>query len=211
MKKIFTTLLAAIVLLSVALPANAGNQGFRWGIKGGLNIAGVSVKDLNADVFKNYTGFNAGLTMQLPLALGFMIQPDLWYSQTGATINLLGVTSGTMVSQSIALPIGVQWGISLLNGNIRPYVEVSPYIGYSLAQKVSFAGETEKIEGDQLNKFQYGVGLGVGVDIWRFQVSFRYKWGLNSVVKNNGNLGDYLEYLKNTKPHAAEISLALLF
>ena len=69
--------------------------------------------------------------------------------------------------EGVQLPVSLQWGPDLLV--FRPYFDVSPYVGYS------FSGQ---------KGFEYGVGLGGGIEVWHLQVSCRYNWNLESVVNN---------------------------
>jgi hypothetical protein len=50
-----------------------------------------------------------------------------------------------------------------------------PYINYAL-------GKSSKVGSwDDINRFGYGIGLGAGVDVWRFQFNARYNWDFSKV------------------------------
>lgn len=71
------------------------------------------------------------------------------------------------VDSTVEVPVSLQWGPDLLI--FRPFVEVAPYVGYKFT---STAG------------LEYGVGLGGGLEVWRFQASCRYNWNLESAFNN---------------------------
>ncbi|MBR2128770.1 MAG: outer membrane beta-barrel protein [Bacteroidales bacterium] len=173
MKKIF--ILAAIAMM--AFSASASAKGF--GITGGMNFNSAKIKDVKMDA---QAGWNAGITYAFNLPLGFSIQPALVYSQTGALVEKLTETTQTV--GSINLPVSLQWGPDLLVA--RPFVDFTPYVGYSLFNKV---------EGDLLkdikggNGFEYGLGVGAGLNIWKFQAIVRYNWNFGVL----GSLKDFTE------------------
>ena len=168
MKRILL-LVTAFMLLSV--------QGFsQFGIKGGLNFN--SLEDINLKGVKDFdignsTGFNVGILYKTKIPLiGLTIQPELIYSQTNSSINteIAGWSNlnGDLKIGTLMLPVGLQWGIDLML--FRPFIQVVPYIGCTLNSKLDIGNTSLKMDTD---KFQYGIGVGAGIDIWKLQVSGR--------------------------------------
>lgn len=205
MKKIRTLLVIAIVSACFITSINA--QTIRFGIKGGVTLSGANLKSVvDAGESQTYTGFNAGIALNVKLILGFSIQPELVYTQTGMKFGLTDdhpSASNVVVSHGmIELPLNVQWGIKL--GPVRPYIQASPYIGYSVLNKMDIGGSVmDMVDSD---KFQYGMSLGGGIDIWKFQISYRYKWNLNSL-----EWSDIVEGVEKTKIRGSEINLTFFF
>ena len=50
-------------------------------------------------------------------------------------------------------------------------MEVSPFVGYGMNE-----WGKNRAAWNQLDKLEYGVGLGGGLQIWRFQIGARYNW-----------------------------------
>lgn len=201
MKKTFFVILMSVVIMALSVPANA--KIFRFGIKGGADFSNTTLKNIEELSSKNYTGFNVGAVMNVNLPLGFAIQPELLYTHTGVAVqeNILK-TKAKFTQGSIELPIGIQWGIQL--GPVRPYITVIPHIGCAVLNLAEISDDASlKVKNDK--PFQYGIGLGAGIDIWKFQLSFRYKWALNSF-----EFKEAVETIE-TKVQTAEISLAFLF
>lgn len=229
MKKIYLIVLAA-ALTVLPVQTAMSKDFFSWGVKAGLNFTNMSgLNDFaKEDFLKTYTGFNVGAAFNLNLPLGFEIQPELLYSQSGSKIaaeqTLGGITfSGTetLRSGSLRIPVNVIWGWDLF-GVVKPYVFLSPYIGFGLFANDTFVGKlgtdattTKKTNlNDQLNVMQYGVGVGAGLKVWKIQVSFKWNWDLNPAFKvNKGeSLGTVIgDASKDMKFNGGELSLAILF
>ncbi len=179
MKRLLVSVIALFLIFSV----QASAQIAKFGVTGGMNFN--TAKFTEVDV-KAKTGWNAGVTCLLDLPLGFSIQPSLVYSQKNANIT-------TYVSQNMGyleLPVSVQWGPDLLV--LRPFLDVTPYVGYAIANKtqikadiaglVSAEAESKDWEGKQ--RFEYGVGVGGGINVWKLQVVARYCWNFGSLYEN---------------------------
>ena len=200
MKKLMTALAAAMMLFSVQAYA-----GGKFGVTGGLNFNTAKIKDVKLDA---QAGWNVGLTYNLDLPLGFSLQPALVYTQKGALVG----TDAVSVKQSVGslnLPVSVQWGPDLLVA--RPFVDVTPYVGYSLVNKVT-ADVLGISTGDKgKNSFEYGLGVGAGLDVWKLQVIVRYNWNFGVL----GSLKDFtniqLDDLKSENEKFGGISVHLAF
>jgi hypothetical protein len=202
-------LLVACLLVSL--------QGFcQFGVKAGMNFN--SLGDVKADYDKssianslesavqNKTGFHVGVLykFQIPL-VGVAVQPELIYSQTKGDVKLeysgLSAMKSEVSVDYLQLPVSLQWGLDLIL--LRPFIQVVPYIGYCINKDTSIKDLKLKT-----NDFNYGVGLGAGLDVWKLQVSGRYCWDL-------GNMADYewngLSTLKGGKNKGFQLSLALFF
>lgn len=204
MKRCLTIVIAALFLCSAAASAQA-----RWGVTAGLNFN--TAQFTNLDV-KAKTGWSVGATCQLDLPFGLSLQPSLLYHQKGANIT-------NNISQNMGfleLPVSVQWGPDLLL--FRPFIDVTPYIGYALSSDidVSLAGLNmgwDTWEGKK--RFEYGLGIGGGVNVWRLQLIARYNWNFGSLYNVQGwdDIKPHLKDLKieNENFGGVTVSLAYMF
>lgn len=179
MKKI---LVAAAMLVAGLLAAdNASARGF--GVTAGLNFNTANVKEVQLDA---KAGFSAGFTYLLELPLGLSVQPSLVYTQKTADFSTIGNIEAMQKVGSVNLPVSVQWGPDLIIA--RPFLDVTPYVGYSLSNKLE-GGLKGVVEGTTSleNKFEYGVGVGAGLNLWKLQAIVRYNW-------NFGTLGDFSDF-----------------
>ncbi len=201
MKKILL-LVTACMLLSL--------QGFaQFGIKAGLNfnkLGDIDTKGNISSMFDQKTGFHAGVLYRFKVpVIGIAIQPELLYSQINGQLNLTQNSSKSLKSDVsvgyLQLPVALQWGLDLML--LRPYLQVVPYIGCTIANDVKI--KDLKMDAEKLN---YGIGVGAGIDIWRLQVSGRYNWDL-------GKVADYkwegVDTFKGGKSKGFQLSLALFF
>lgn len=171
MKRILLVLASVLVLASF----NASAKGF--GVTAGMNFNSTKIKDVKMDA---QAGWNVGLTYAFNLPLGFSLQPSLVYSQKSALVETVTDTKQTV--GSINLPVSVQWGPDLLVA--RPFVDVTPYVGYSLFNKAK-GDVLDDIKGG--NGFEYGLGVGAGLNVWKIQAIVRYNWNFGVL----GSLKDF--------------------
>ena len=103
----------------------------------------------------SYPGFLAGVAVNFDLPIGFALQPEVQYMQKVMDMGYLGTWNLGFVEPGI----GLQYGLDLML--LRPFVAVTPFLS---------------IPTDKDMSLNYGVGVGGGLDIWRFQVHAQYKW-----------------------------------
>ena len=176
MKRILA--IAAISLAALFCTSEISAQ--RLGVTAGANFTSMQNIDKSSA-----TGYAVGLTSQFKLPLGFSIQPSLLYSAKVSEVGDNALTTFKMNVGYLELPVSVQWGPDLLVA--RPFLDVTPYVGYSLTNKVKsdFAGIEEVVKGG--NGLDYGLGLGAGINVWKLQAIVRYNW-------NFGVLGNYKDF-----------------
>jgi hypothetical protein len=202
MKRILMIVLAVFLLAGISASAQA-----KWGVTAGLNFN--TSKFTEVDV-KARTGWNAGATLLVDLPLGFSLQPSLVYHEKSA--NLTEKVSQTM--GYIELPVSVQWGPDLLI--FRPFVDVTPYIGYALSNKISasVAGLEFNEKGwEGKERFEYGLGLGAGVNVWKLQLIARYNWNFGSLYNVEGwnDIKPNLKGLSTENENFGGVTLSLAY
>jgi len=161
-----------------------------FGIKGGVNFDDPILRDVkNSFTLDKSTGWQAGILLQAKIpTVGLGIQPELLYTTVKANVD-----NETNSINYFELPLNVYWGFNLII--IRPYLTGGPYFCYALQSD----GRAFK---DRINKFDWGMSLGGGIEIWKFQFGARYSWGLQNV----SSTADF--ELKNNR---FTLSLAFLF
>ncbi len=198
-------LVAAVALLLVF---SASGQ-VKWGVTGGVNFNTSKFSEIDVD---SRVGWNAGVTCLVDLPLGFSVQPSLLYAQRGANI-----TDG--VSQDmgfVEFPVSVQWGPDLLL--LRPFIDVTPYIGYAVSNNFKMALPAVDVTSSSWKnkeRFEYGLGVGGGLNIWKIQILARYCWNFGTLYNVEG-WNDIKENLtgldvKNSNFGGVTLSVAFLF
>ena len=185
-------LAAAAALCAFCVDASAQQYlSTRWGITGGFTSSSTSVMNMES---KSASLYNIGLAAEFPLGGGLAIQPALLYQVKGLSADKLGDYSLAETLDSfetkvgyLEIPVQVQWGPDLIL--FRPYLMAEPFVGFALNSKTVSAGMKEtNLAKAALNKMEYGLGLGGGVEIWRLQVSARYYWNFGSLCDSDGSV-----------------------
>jgi hypothetical protein len=191
-----------IVLLTVLVVAINADAQIKLGIKAGLNVSDMSFSSKKGvgenidDLFSNRTGWHLGMAMKMKFPLfPLTLQPELLFSTKGSNSS----NEEHLTLNYIEIPINLQWGISL--GKIRPYVELTPYFSYLVGSKLT--GSTIIL--DAPNSWDGGLGLGVGIDIWKLQISGKYMWGLGKV--SDLKRADNSEIISSLRNRSIQISL----
>lgn len=211
MKKLLTAL---TVLLLTGAMASAQNSSCHFGIQAGVPFSKMNFKEFESSI-KSRAGFNVGASLLIKLPLYFSIQPSVLYEQ-----SILNVPSAVSVAveeqpavkqNMLVVPLSIQWGPDL--GLLRPFVQVVPFAAYNFT--INPIGNISNIEQLRqcVNKFQYGIGAGGGLDIWRIQISLRYNWGLGlwADVKQTQTWAGMWQNVKDGKCNSFTVSLAYFF
>jgi len=197
-----------VSLLSMTVVTVQAKNGL--GIKVGLNYASrLKLNSTSSDDLKGYSGFNIGFAYKLSIPFtGLSLQPELYYTTSGSTLEDIEGIAGfsdlgeiKLKNGFIELPIHIQYGIGI--GPIRVFGQVSPFVNYMIRNKVDVSlasasssvnvNDIESYFEDNTRKFNYGVGLGGGVDLGPLQVTARYKWTLGTLQDfDNGSFSSTL-------------------
>jgi len=169
------TVLAMMIMACYVSQINAQVD---FGLKGGINYANFKFKDAGVDV-SEATGWLAGALLQIKIpVIGVGVRPELLYTTFRGKVD-----NAPHSIHYLQVPVNVFKSFGLLV--IRPYVQAGPYFSYA----VHVDGKAFK---DHIKEFDWGIGLGGGVQVWRLQLDARYSWGLQNVssvkdfkMKNN--------------------------
>ncbi|MGC4129574.1 MAG: porin family protein [Bergeyella sp.] len=188
MKKLF---------LGMAIAASSLTFAQSFGIKGGMNLSTISDDtDLNQ---KSKVGYYAGAFVNLPLAESFSLQPEVLYNNLGAKFTE-DEDSATLNLDYISVPVMFQY-------NLVPefYLEAGPEFGFLVNSKVKSdnalveAVGNEIYKKDNLNSFNFGVGLGAGFNFTKnVGLSARYVAGFTDFTKENSDADDDAKNRNNT-------------
>ena len=207
MKRFLFAAMAAALAFSVNVQAQHYNNS-RAGIVGGVTSASSKLKDVDT---KSISLYHAGLAAEMPLGGGFAIQPELLYQVKGLSLDKWGDATGGEITKSletkvgyIEVPVQLQWGPDLVA--FRPYGFVEPFIGYQITGKKD---DEIKTVDQELCKVEYGVSLGVGIDISHIQISAKYFWNFGNVYK--GDVHQAATAIKDLSFNGFAISAAIFF
>jgi aminopeptidase YwaD len=115
-------------------------------------------------------GFNGGLMMQFAFANYMSLQPEILYSYYGSK-NV----EGDIRISSLEFPLYFNFMTS--PDAFRIYVQAGPYLSYALSGKIYLTDID--FEKEKINRFDFGYKVGIGIDIYNFNLSTNVKYGYN--------------------------------
>lgn len=192
------------LLLGILIVSTSSFSQSRFGIKGGLNFASASNISSNInETWNSKSGYQFGVALQLRVPLiGLAIQPELLYSTVESVDPALPTNSIKL--DYLTLPINFELGVDMLI--FRPFIVASPFISYAIQK----GARLEDQPWDDINRFDYGIGLGAGIDLWKLQIMGKYNWGLGK-LQAAGHEWDQANTYKNATLQGFQLSVAFLF
>ena len=165
----------------------------RFGVKGGLNFENFRLKDAKELSIANSAGWQLGGLLQFKVPIvNIGVQPELLYTVKNAKVEEKEEKETNSIHY-FELPLNVRWSLNF--AVVRPFLTGGPYLNYAV-----------KTEGGifetQINKLDWGIGLGGGVEMWNLQLGARYSWGMQNISK----AADF-----EIKNNTFTVSLAYLF
>lgn len=191
--------LAGLLFLG-GVAANA--QGFV--IKAGYNYANFDKSITIKDMKKGHSGWQVGVGYQTSTSSGFSFQPEVVYKVSGYSIP---EAAANLRVGYLEVPLNVQWGPDLWVA--RPFIFAGPYLGFKLTQKFDNNDQPtiQQAVSQKLNKAEFGLGVGVGLNVFKFQIAGKYNWNFGSLAK--AGQADYTTLAG--KPRTFEISVGFKF
>ena len=148
---------------------------YKYGIVAGRNAATInSEQGTSQDII---SGLMGGLAFRVIYPKGFVIQPELLYSQKGCLFSESGVKYKV---DYLEMPVRAMYRLHM--AEVKPFVFVAPYWAYAI--RIAEDGEVRggDVLVNQIKKLDYGIGVGAGFDVWKVQLSFKYSWGFVPVT-----------------------------
>ena len=169
MKKIFTSMVVALMLMATT----TAQAQVKLGLKGGLNVTQMS---LSSDVIdkSNQTGFFVGPTVKLTLPLiGLGIDAAALYDQRDAKLGEDDDES-TISQRCINIPVNLRYGFGL-GSMASVYVAAGPQFGFNIGQK-NYGSDTD---GFKFKDSNLSLNLGAGVSVLtHLELGFTYNIAL---------------------------------
>ena len=207
MKKLIA--ISAAILMAALLSTDADAK--RFGIKAGVNVTDLNVENVES---VGALGYQAGISWQFDLPLGFAIQPDILYHVKATKFDQVESQLGFGY---VEVPVNIQWGLRLADRKVRIFAQASPFVGYAVAQTGDFDSVFDQMGVDKelldkvgvntdnidkwanVNRFSYGAGLGAGVQFGFLQLTAQYNWNFGNSLEgkefdalfNKSNFGGY--------------------
>lgn len=170
-----------VALLLVTLGAGVADAKFRFGVKAGLNLNSLHLKDPGKNFESdNGTGWTAGLMteFQVPV-IGLCFDLSLMYTRMNADL-LMEENNLDYIAPNknfIEIPLNLKYKISLpVVGNIiSPYIFTGPAFAFKLDKNTLNDFKTKTCQ------VAWNVGLGLQL-VRHLQIGASYGFGINNIV-----------------------------
>jgi len=182
--------------LFVATAASAQDR-IKFGIKGGLNYSDIIKGDGNNNFdTESKAGFNAGITLEIPLIAGLQFTPEVLYAQKGYK-NTYSYGTFKQTTNFIDVPILASFRLgSSFN------IVAGPQVSFLLSTKNKFENNFGTVEqtnveddSDRFKKSLVGGVIGFRYDVNdKFDIHARYAIDFQ---KNNENGTNYTPEYRN--------------
>ena len=188
MKKIIFSL----ALLAGFASTSSAQTGVRYGIKGGYNLATFSGPDSKSSEYKS--GFSAGGFLNFGVADIISIQPELLYSQKGASIANFQGTDARFKSTIGYLDVPIMVRVNTGDNGQGLFFELGPQGSFVLHNRdFTQTGNTrtqvtDNTSTDDLNKVVLGYAAGLGYQLTSgLSLGLRYTGDFSQVYKDGAS------------------------
>jgi hypothetical protein len=197
MKKLFLAIVCLACSLTIsAQSASSSSTSFfsseksdapiTFGIRGGVNFSKVTATSEGYSVSaKNNTGFNVGVSMDVPML-------ESLYFQTGMYFVQKGFKDGDTTSKPdyLEMPLYMSYRYNFAS-SVQLQVNFGPYLAYGIAGKTSADNTDYDCFGDNggYKNFDCGLGFGAGLTVNKIFFGINYDLGLTNVSKASSDYG----------------------
>lgn len=186
MKKMRLTLMVAMLAIVTAVSAQTS-----LGIKGGVNMSnfyGDELDDRNVKI-----GFHVGVAADYEFMYNHAIQTGLFFTTKGAKYQgEFGSVTGEVSLNPMYLQLPVHYAYKIdVSPGTRVVLHAGPYVAYGIGGKANVtisssegSSETDGVDifgDDGFDRFDAGLGLGIGAEFGRFLVDLGWDMGLVNI------------------------------
>ncbi len=201
------TLLCSALLLNILLQQEVSAQiTTKAGIKGGLNVSNLYLDDVSDENARIGTHIGLFANFSPAGALGF--QTELLFSTKGSVAQYDGVINQEVKYNLSYLDLPV---LAVFKVGETVEIHAGGYASYLLAANISYQGDlgngSDDIDKDNLKSYDYGLALGVGINVGPVQIGARYNYGLVEIAESDNAKA----LLGNSKNSCAQLFAAFAF
>ena len=179
MKKIFSTLLAASLML-------LGTQVFAQTT---FNVGYLNSTLATKNTSSGSNGAFAGVSFNIPVSGGLGVAPGIYYSALfSKNTELFGFGTGTFQEHALNVPVYLNYAFALAS-DTKFFIFGGPTAQYGLMSKVKHEvgnvnATVDNYKDSDFNRFNVYLGGGVGFQAGPFQVTAGYDYGMMNQYKN---------------------------
>jgi len=206
------------LILAGAFIGNVAAQKSSVFIKGGLNLANVSIdKNGNIDDAKSLVSFHAGLQGDIPIVPFLSLQPGIFFTGKGSKTQAGNTTDATYYRATsnpmyIEVPVNVVLKVPM-GGQSKFFVGAGPYaamgiagkrkaegkifgVAFSSNDKIQFSNDNPTTSGEEgagfgiMRRFDYGLNGTIGFEGEKALFSVNYGLGLAKLQSGSNSSAD---------------------
>lgn len=175
-KKILLTLLIAVFGMGMA------QAQFRFGIKAGLNLNSLNLKNIQSSINKdNSCGFTAGVMteFQVPL-IGLCFDLSAMYTRMNSSLDVDNEKE-KIGKDFLEIPLNIKYkfGLPIVGNVFSPYLFTGPDFAIKLNKNTLDAIQTKTCQ------VAWNVGIGFEI-VKHVQIAGSYGFGINNIAKYAG-------------------------
>lgn len=173
------------------------DQSVAFGIRVGMNSSNMKFSEDNSSYSPdNQIGFNAGVSIDIPMLQSLYLQTGLYYTTKGFKIeeNDGDEKYSTKATPSyLEIPVMASYRYDF-SDNAQLQINFGPYFAYGIGGKYkeewSYKGEKEEEKEDlfgkdkYFNRFDAGLGIGAGFTYSKIFIGLNYQFGLSNIAQN---------------------------
>ena len=204
MKKIFSTLLAASLML-------LGTQAFaQMSVNAGYLNSSQTFSESNSKSI-NSNGAYVGVSFNVPISGALAIAPGVYYSmitnKSGGAGTILGIpasASSTFMEHAVNVPVYLNYGIDLAR-DTNVFLYAGPTLQYGLASTTTLAGGVGEFSADKkynnydnsnYNRMNVYLGGGIGFQVSTILISVGYDYGMMNLYKGDNAVKTHRSNIK---------------
>lgn len=193
--------LKLVVLFALLFVVTTVSAQVSLGIKGGVNMSNVYGDDVEGSDAK--IGFHAGLAADYNFAPEMAIQTGLFLTTKGFEFNEEVLDFSADASANLIylqVPVHFAYKVDVTPGT-RIVFHGGPYVAYGIAGKTKGAfgevsEETDSFGNDGFERFDTGLGIGVGAELGPLLLDIGWDMGLINISPfDNGDIKNQNAYL----------------
>lgn len=200
---LFSVILAASTVLHQEVLAQFNTKA---GIKGGLNVSNLYVDDVSDENAR--FGTHIGLFAQFGAEGMLALQTELLFSTKGSVAQYTGLFDQEVKYNLSYLDLPV---LAVIKVGEIVEIHAGGYGSYLVDATISYSGDVangvDKIDKDNLSSYDYGLALGVGINVGAVQIGARYNYGLVEIADSDSAR----TLLGNSKNSCAQLFVAFAF
>ena len=179
---------------------NAYSFRYSWGVISEIEVNRIHLLEESTYSSCFRPTASVGAFVQLPVSRHFSVEPQIKYNPIRSKVSdgQIGHRPFKMVSHVVEIPVQCRYNICSLN-DYRLFCLVEPFIGYTIMAKaegellpypyewahdVGIAFTNDIVPKDHYTPFEYGVGMGIGIEGNKYKISLKYSQNLNSIGRD---------------------------